>query len=161
VRIAALSLMLLPCAAVAQDDWFYTPVVTACFATNDRACIGAAASMCMEDEDDGETTLGAMTCLLAEAEAWDDLLNLEYAVARDHARALDAADAADFPEFAIRADQVQAAQRAWIAFRDANCAMEYGLWGAGSLRQIAGGNCRLRMTATRSYELREYYNNAP
>jgi len=48
------------------------------------------------------------------------------------------------------------AQRAWIAYRDANCAMEYGLWGAGSMRQIAGADCQMRMTAERMLELRSY-----
>ena len=154
----ALALLLLPHVAVAQDDWLYAPMVAACFASDEKDCIGAAAAMCMEDEADGETTFGMMTCLMAENHAWDVMLNVEYAKARDHATALDAADQADFPEFAIRADQVQNAQRAWIAFRDANCAMAYGLWGAGSLRQIAGADCLLQMTATQTLALRDYHD---
>ncbi|MBQ2260436.1 MAG: DUF1311 domain-containing protein [Loktanella sp.] len=161
MKIAALALLMLPAAALAQDDWLYTPMVEACLASGDRLCIGDAATICMADEDDGETTFGMMTCLSAEAQVWDDLLNAAYAKARDFAREMDAGEAEFFPEFAIRADQVQAAQRAWIGFRDANCAMQYGLWGAGSMRQIAGADCRLRMTADRTFDLRDYYSSVP
>src|SRR5690606_5118972 len=95
-----------------------------------------------------------------ERDVWDRLLNDQYAVARDSARRMDEADRDDFPEFAHRADQLRYAQRAWIAFRDANCAMEYGVWGAGSMRQIAGADCQLRMTAERTLELRLYAEQA-
>lgn len=158
MRIAALALMILPCAAIAQDDWLYAPMVDACLASGDMLCIGDAATMCMADEPDGDTTLGMSGCLAGEAGAWDALLNAEYATARDFARMMDAEDAALFPEFAVRADQVQAAQRAWIAFRDANCAMQYGVWGAGSMRQIAGADCLLQMTAAQTFVLRAYHD---
>ena len=157
MRITALVLLMLPCAAMA-DDWLYAPMVDACFASGAADCIGDAAAQCMADEPDGETTFGMMTCLSAEAQVWDGLLNAEYAKARDFARAMDAEDAEFFPEFAIRADQVQTAQRAWIAFRDANCAMQYGLWGAGSMRRIAGADCRMQMTADQTFALRNYHD---
>ncbi|MFU8823102.1 lysozyme inhibitor LprI family protein [Yoonia sp.] len=160
MRIAALALMLLPCGALAQDDWIYAPMVDACLASGDMLCIGEAAGLCMSEEPDGETTFGMSSCLAGEAGAWDTLLNTEYAAARDFARAMDADDVDLFPEFAVRADQVQAAQRAWIAFRDANCAMQYGAWGAGSMRQIAGADCLMQMTAAQTFALR-YYHNVP
>lgn len=161
MRALCLILTVLAGAVGAQDNWLYAPMVDSCAARGmedggPESCIGDAASACMSGETDGETTVGMMFCQLGERDAWDVLLNAEYALARDFARSLDAQDLALFPEYAIRADQLLAAQRAWIAFRDANCAMEYGLWGAGSMRQIAGADCHLRMTAERSLALRDY-----
>jgi uncharacterized protein YecT (DUF1311 family) len=46
------------------------------------------------------------------------------------------------------------AQRAWIAFRDADCAQEVAVWGDGSMRTIAGAWCGLERTAQRVFELR-------
>lgn len=134
--------------------------IPACFhAAEDEvaahACVGTESAACMQTPD-GQTTVGMMTCLLAENEVWDGLLNAEYAAARARAAEADAAEQASFPEFAVRAAQVRDAQRAWIAFRDANCAMEYGVWGAGSMRQIAGADCLLRMTSERTIELASY-----
>ncbi|MCB1388101.1 MAG: DUF1311 domain-containing protein [Rhodobacteraceae bacterium] len=122
-----------------------------------RACIGTGAGACFTGAPDGGTTVGMMFCLLAERDAWDRLLNAEYAHARAAGQRMDDADRADFPDTAHRAEQVRDAQRAWIAFRDANCAMEYGAWGAGSMRQIAGADCQMRMTAERTLELRLYW----
>ena len=157
MKIAAIAL-LLPCAAIAQDDWLYAPMVARCLDSGTQACIGEAASLCMAEEPQGDTTMGISDCLAGEAGAWDVLLNTEYAAARDFARAMDADDATLFPEYAQRADQVQAAQRAWIAFRDANYAMQHGLWGAGSMRRIAAADCLLQMTAAQSFVLRDYHS---
>lgn len=119
-------------------------------------CVGEAASLCMELEDGGHTTLGTMNCLLKERDVWDELLNEAYGEARFAAESLDKDDLEYFPEFAVRKTQLRDAQRAWITYRDANCLMEYGLWGSGSMRQIAGADCHMRMTAQRTFELRTY-----
>lgn len=124
-----------------------------------RSCIGTGAGACFEGAPDGQTTFGMMFCLLAERDAWDALLNAEYRRARAAARAMDEAERASSPEYAVRADQLLAAQRAWIAFRDANCAMDYGIYGAGSMSRIAGADCQNRMTAERTLELRAYWQS--
>lgn len=103
-----------------------------------------------------QTTFGMMSCFLGERDAWDVLLNQEYQNARAFAQGLDAQSKELFPEYAVRDDQVLAAQRAWVAFRDANCAMSHGLWGGGSMRQIAGAQCLMRMTAEQTLALRAY-----
>ncbi len=121
-----------------------------------RDCVGEAAQLCMDIAKDGHTTFGMMDCFLKERDVWDELLNEAYADARAWAKILDADDAESFPEYAIRDTQVRDAQRAWIAFRDTNCSMEYGLWGPGSMRQIAGADCLMRMTAERTFDLRAY-----
>ncbi len=125
-------------------------------ACDTTACIGDAASFCMENQEGGQTTFGMMSCLLAERDVWDERLNKVYKEARAFAKAMDQSDMDLFPEYAVRDEQVLAAQRAWIAFRDANCAMEYGVWGAGSFRQIAGADCVMRMTAERTLDLIAY-----
>ncbi|SLN58196.1 lysozyme inhibitor LprI family protein [Pseudooctadecabacter jejudonensis] len=118
------------------------------------ACVGAASTACMETEDDGFSTVGMMFCTLAEYHAWDAELNAAYQAARADMAQLDAQEQELFAEFATRADSLRTAQRAWITFRDAECALAYALWGAGSMRQIAGASCLLDMTATRTVELR-------
>jgi uncharacterized protein YecT (DUF1311 family) len=72
----------------------------------------------------------------------------------DGMKAMDADDAELFPEFANRADSLRDAQRAWIPLRDAQCALEYAMWGSGSMRQIAGAACLLDLTAKRVIYLR-------
>jgi uncharacterized protein YecT (DUF1311 family) len=161
MKALSIALGILAAPAIAQDDWVYAPMVVSCAERpladgGPQSCIGDAASACMSGEADGETTLGMTFCMAGEGRVWDVMLNEEYQLARDFARQRDAEDLALFPEFAVRADQLLAAQRAWITFRDANCAMEYGAWGAGSMRQIAGAGCHMQMTAERALALRAY-----
>lgn len=161
MRLFCIGIALWAGPAAAEANWLYEPMVAVCAERTQQdggpqSCIGDAASACMSGEADGETTVGMMFCMLDERDVWDALLNDEYQRAREFARAMDADDQTLFPEYAVRADQLLAAQRAWIAFRDANCAMEYGVWGAGSMRQIAGASCQMRMTAERALELRAY-----
>lgn len=136
----------------------YGPILDACYrgtvhSEARRACKGALAAACMEGEEGGQSTLGMSICNRAEAQVWDKYLNREYRAARVWARAMDDEERALFPEFATRADALLAAQRAWIAFRDAECGLEYAVWGAGSMRHIAGTGCILEMTAERTLEL--------
>jgi len=145
----------------AEDVWEYSSTVETCYEkatmhNGSESCIGDAATICMDTEANGYTTLGMMFCFSDEAGVWDDYLNEEYQKARDFAERWDDSDRALFPEYAIRAEQVLLAQRAWIDFRNANCAMSYGRYGAGSLRQVSGAHCQLRMTAERVLELAEY-----
>lgn len=129
-------------------------VVSAASREDARACIGIGTQACIEGVPDGQTTVGMMQCAQAEADAWDALLNAEYQRARESARQGDAAE--DRPEFQNAAQTLLEAQRAWIAFRDANCAMEYARWGSGSMRMTAGASCLLDMTAERTLDLRAY-----
>lgn len=137
----------------------YGPVLEACYvdATSKaerEACIGAMSSACSAREEGGETTLGITSCLLAEATVWDGFLNAEYQAAQARAKSADAEEAAYFPEFANWSEALLDAQRAWITFRDSECALAYAAWGAGSMRNIASADCQMRMTADRTIELR-------
>jgi len=124
-------------------------------------CIGQGSAACMEAEPGGYSTQGLMFCVLAETEAWDRLLNAEYMRARVAAQALDAAESARFPEFATRAESLLAAQRAWIAFRDADCALARAEGGAGTVRMTFASSCRLQMTAERTIDLKFLFAEGP
>ncbi|MEM8869902.1 MAG: lysozyme inhibitor LprI family protein [Pseudomonadota bacterium] len=117
------------------------------------ACKDLVFDRCQSQPNMG-TTLGMMTCAQHETQAWDVLLNAEYAEALAWAKGMDAQDQQHFPEFAKRAESLLAAQRAWIAFRDAECGLAYAVWGAGSMRTLAGTACHADMTAERTLALR-------
>lgn len=156
---------LLPVCAVAEPQpavlnlMHYMDTTAACFdGAEDRAeataCIGLGAKTCMDAEQDGHSTVGMMFCMMAETEAWDRVLNRDYVEDMEAMRAMDVETAEHFPQFANRASNLLEAQRAWIAFRDAQCGLEYAVWGAGSMRQVAGATCHLDMTAERVIYLR-------
>lgn len=93
-------------------------------------------SRCMEAS--GGVTMDMIDCMSDEHQRWDARLNAAYK----------AANAAS-PE---RQKALQAAQRAWIKFRDANCEYYYDPDG-GSAARIAANSCMLTMTAERATEL--------
>ncbi|MCO4848720.1 MAG: DUF1311 domain-containing protein [Yoonia sp.] len=152
----------LPTLAFAEPDPAMVEVLDLCMTgprdqADASACIGIITAQCIEGPG-GQTTAGMASCAFSEAEGWDVLLNREYQAARAVARGMDADDMVDFPVYAVRADKLLAAQRAWIAFRDANCASDYAVWGAGTMRQIMGASCHLQMTAERAIALHDYYD---
>lgn len=155
-----------PLPALAQDDAYaaYTGDVAACFDAADtdetaRACEGAAAAACMDGAADGQTTFGMVQCQLAERDAWDALLNREYQAAIETFAADDAGEAT--PDFARREESLRAAQRAWIAWRDAECALAASLWGGGTMGQVDAAGCLLQLTAARTVELRSLRGSQP
>lgn len=105
-------------------------------------CIGAAANQCQQAPG-GDTTQGIAECVMGEHATWDTVLNREYKAAR-----------AQYADDQTAADGLRDAQRAWIAWRDAECAFQYDRYGGGSMRTIASANCRMSMTAQRALELR-------
>ena len=117
-------------------------------------CVGKMATACMETEEGGHSTLGMTFCTLGEAQVWDKYLNVEYQETMAGLTAMDTEEAVYFQEFAKRAESLREAQRAWIAFRDAECGLAYAMWGSGSMRNIASASCQLEMTAARTIELR-------
>ncbi len=134
--------------AQAQDVSFDGSIVEACFARTrsgmtDPDCIGIASAACQVATPGGDTTLGISQCAMAETAAWDAILNREYRAARS--------DFADIPGIG---DLLLAAQRGWIALRDADCRIAYDRWGGGSMRNIASANCQMEHTAQRALELK-------
>jgi len=161
MKILALALALLPAVAFAGEDILarYGPLLEQCYAEADdtgarKLCIGVMSGACIREEESGESTLGMSQCNFSETRFWDGLLNDEYRQIMEWAKAMDSDEAEIFPEFANRAKTLLAAQRAWITFLDAECQLEYAVWGSGSMRNIAGSSCIMRMTAGRTIELR-------
>ena len=151
---------LLPFTPVAaQETPDYAEELFTCYhSAEDRAarlaCADKVAAPCMA-EPGGETTVGMSMCLQAETDAWDQLLNDEYRETMAFMTALDDDERAYFPGYAVRVEKLRAAQRAWIAFRDAECALAYAEWGSGSHRHIAGSACFADMTRARTIALRD------
>lgn len=145
-------------AATEHEVKEYSGFLEQCYEEADGAeaksqCIGAMAQVCMDDQEGGHTTLGMSSCQNAESQVWDRFLNMENKATMAWSTVADEDEAKHFPEFAKRAEHLRSAQRAWIAFRDAECALEYAQWGSGSMRSIAGTDCLMRMTAERTIEL--------
>ena len=108
------------------------------------AAICLAASLaCAGDQGDPEKSCDGNTyemveCLKAKTAQWDKRMTTAYqqalkdAVPRQH-------------------DQLRAAQRLWIQYRDANC-LYYGL-GEGTIARLDAGECMRSMTEARAREL--------
>jgi uncharacterized protein YecT (DUF1311 family) len=120
----------------------------------EMACMGIYAQDCSASVEGGETTAGMSRCAAAEAEGWDRMLNETWAdlvvLVRRRAILDEEAGAEPVDLEGLLVD----AQRAWIAFRDADCKQEVAVWGEGSMRTIAGAWCGLERTAQRVFELR-------
>jgi uncharacterized protein YecT (DUF1311 family) len=83
-------------------------------------------------------TFQMVECLKAKTAQWDKRMTIAYQQALK-----DAAPA--------QHDQLRAAQRLWIQYRDANC-LYYGL-GEGTIARLDAGECMRSMTETRAKEL--------
>lgn len=152
--IRALAFLVLMAVPAAAEDLSVDPDrVYACHQATTEGerspnCLGQASNDC-QLRAGGDTTVGIIACLASETEAWDGILNDEYQNTRAAFRERDASEGLTL------ADGLRDAQRAWIAFRDAECGLSYAVWGGGSMRGIAHANCLMVMTAERSLALRD------
>ncbi len=115
-----------------------------------RKFAGAAAICCLAafschagDQGDPEKSCDGNTyemveCLKARTAQWDKRMTMAYQQALKDA----------VPQ---QHDQLRAAQRLWIQYRDANC-LYYGL-GEGTIARIDAGECMRSMTEARAREL--------
>ena len=90
-----------------------------------------------EKSCDGNT-FQMVECLKAKTTQWDKRMTIAYQQAMK-----DAGPA--------QRDQLRAAQRLWIQYRDANC-LYYGL-GEGTIARLDAGECMRSMTEARAREL--------
>jgi len=95
-----------------------------------------AYSQCMQG---AQTTLDMNNCNGAEIKQQDTRLNAAYKQAMAGLEA-------------PQQGKLRDAQRAWIKYRDANCALYFGLTG-GTIDQLNGAGCMLEMTKARADEL--------
>ena len=84
-----------------------------------------------EQSCDGNT-FQMVECLKAKTAQWDKRLNIAYQKAVQDAQP-------------AQRDQLRAAQRLWVQYRDANC-LYYGM-GEGTIARLDAGECMRSMTA--------------
>ena len=152
-RLAAACVLALASPLQAADLTVEPARIHACHAATPEGqrspvCLGQASDNC-QMLPGGSTTQGIAACIAAETAIWDDILNAEYRTTRTDLKTRDANEGSDL------AGSLQKVQRAWIAFRDAECDLTYAQWEGGSVRGIAYANCLLVMTAERSIALRD------
>jgi uncharacterized protein YecT (DUF1311 family) len=83
-------------------------------------------------------TFEMVECLKAKTAQWDRRMTIAYQQALKDAGP-------------PQRDQLRAAQRLWILYRDANC-LYYGM-GEGTIARLDAGECMRSMTETRAREL--------
>jgi uncharacterized protein YecT (DUF1311 family) len=114
-----------------------------------RICLGAALMAALVstagagDQGDPDqacdgSTFEMVDCLKGKTAQWDKRMTIAYQQAIK-----------DAPQ--QQRDQLRAAQRLWIQYRDANC-LYYGM-GEGSIARIDAGECMRNMTEARAREL--------
>lgn len=165
-RAAALAgLLQLPFPSTAEDLWTNPAyksqpsdmrILRSCVEEKRReaaACVDLVADDCADQPSDDPRELTLMNCWSREYLAWDQLLNERYAVLVTQAKEQDAAPGSYTERESYKT--LQEAQRAWIAFRDAELGRFWmmrapGLswWRAADLEHL-----RLRLTATRYLDL--------
>jgi uncharacterized protein YecT (DUF1311 family) len=92
-----------------------------------------------EKSCDGNT-FEMVECLKAQTAQWDKRMTIAYQQALKDA----------VPQ---QREQLRAAQRLWIQYRDANC-LYYGM-GEGTIARIDAGECMRNMTQARAKELED------
>lgn len=107
------------------------------------ALLGAAVSASAGDQGDpgqdcGVSTPEMVECLNAQTAHWDKELTVAYQKAMKDA-------------LPAQKQQLRAAERAWIKYRDANCT--YYSLGEGSIARIQAAECLRGMTEKRAKEL--------
>jgi uncharacterized protein YecT (DUF1311 family) len=90
------------------------------------------------DQNCDGSTPEMVDCLAVKTQRWDKRMSIAYQQAMKDASA---------PQH----DQLRAAQRLWIQYRDANC-LYYGM-GEGTIARVDAAECLRRMTEARAREL--------
>ncbi len=112
--------------------------------------LGSAAQAQTPGCADPQTQIEMNACAEREWQAADRALNEAYGQARAAMRRLDA----DFPQEARGAEAaLREAQRAWITFRDAACAVEGWPMRGGSAELLLIHGCLARLTRQRTEDL--------
>lgn len=156
IRLLAL-IALLPTATAAQQLTASQDIVQECFNNTPLgetrpACIRNASNEC-QGQKNGSTTLGIAECNQSETAHWDEILNAQYQFLRN-AYTNAPTDTTDAGPDELLHD-LRESQRAWIAYRDADCSFAYTRWQGGSIRTIIHTNCLMEFTAIRAFELRD------
>lgn len=161
MKALVLSLACLAAPAVAQDLTYSFAPVPECLdaagsdVTARRACIGLAATACMNATEMGSTTVGMGFCFDNEWHDWDDRLNASYPRLMAQAERHDAEMKDWGATVAAQAEALRTMERDWIAFRDSACAFEASLWSGGTGAGPAATACMMQETALQALRLEE------
>jgi uncharacterized protein YecT (DUF1311 family) len=105
-------------------------------------CLVARAALAGDQGDPAQSCDGStfemVECLKGKTAQWDKRMTVAYQQAMKDAGS-------------AQRDQLRAAQRLWIQYRDANC-LYYGM-GEGTIARIDAGACMRSMTEARAREL--------
>jgi len=121
--------------------------LTASFASASAADAegSAAYAQCMQEAGGIDTAI--KDCGSAEIDRQDRELNASYAALKSTLAP------------GLRTDLIKA-QRAWLAFRDAECTFDYSRELPGSLAGLVYQSCKIRMTMARAGDLRRALDEA-
>lgn len=159
MRHCVLALILLSGPVAAQDLIFRIAPTESCLwesghEGDKRACIGLAASACME-QPGGYSTAAMAHCLDQERAWWDGELNDAYGQLMQAMRATDEG----LPDYlAIQANSLRDMQRAWVGYRDARCAHAASLWQGGTGTGPAFVACMMHATGEQAVYLAALYS---
>lgn len=125
--------------------------VKACISSekDGHACIGRLSDTCQKQLKN-ETTQEMVDCVNREQSAWDTILNERYKTEVDAAKSADDDLKTTEGNWEPVLDDLKKAQRAWVAFRDAECMRRYALYQTGTIRFDMEAACQLDLTAERA-----------
>ncbi|EIK97665.1 hypothetical protein PMM47T1_04114 [Pseudomonas sp. M47T1] len=111
-----------------------------------------AAAHAKPDCANASTTVQMTQCAALDADAAEAKLNSAYqALVKQLTQPDTATD-----KYSVMRQKLQVAQRAWITFRDADCATVYQVNASGSLRGLAALGCKRAHAEQRTKELQAY-----
>lgn len=151
VLLAFLTGLALPAAAEPGD---HVPLLAACLKEVGEymdECIGVVSNACTAAEPGGDTRPVMAECQLAEAAAWQDVMEAEYARGLAWAEAKDAER--PLPDGRRLAPELAAAQAAWQSFFEAECRFNATQWAHDALDANVAANCRVDLIAERAIRL--------
>jgi uncharacterized protein YecT (DUF1311 family) len=105
--------------------------------------------------DDPQTQLAMNTCASMDFNAADAALNEQWAITARDMRNLDEQIDRDEDQQAGHYETLLTGQRAWLAFRDAQCRSESFFARGGSLQPALEFHCKAFMTELRIQQLRD------
>ena len=149
--------------ALAQDMVFSMDATLACLdqanLRQDKvACIGAAASQCIDENEGGSGTTGMSDCLNEELQYWKKRMDESYASGLAHQAAFDAEHNAGGTRESTMAEKFEAMHAAWVPFSVAACNYEVGQWGDGTGALPAAVGCEMHMTAEQTLLIEDFDN---
>lgn len=107
------------------------------------------------DCDNAETQFDMNHCSGLEFKEADNALNEVWSSARAAMKSIDESNQEFAPDEPSAADNLLKAQRAWIDYRDGQCAAETAQYAGGSIQPLIRNSCLAGMTKKRTDELQQ------